>query len=157
MQFTTKSWVEIHRDPGGHYHHWSIVLGTLDSGVLHLGTRVMFRARDGRRLASTVLGGQSGRRTIEFPIGAEQAAGRDLVIALWQPAYRVDVVADEQPIEPCDEPTYRAINRELVAAGWPWCPCNDCCRALDPLRADEPDLWHSVQWLEHPHGYRPPT
>jgi hypothetical protein len=157
VQFTVNSWMEIHRDPGGHYRHWSVALGTLEEGRLHLWDRVMFRARDGRRLASVLLGGHRGMRAIQFPLSAGDVAGQNLALAVWAPAYRVDMLAEHAPMTPCGDPTYRAINRELVLSGWPWCPCRDCRKALAPICGDEPTLWQSVSWLDHPHGHRPPT
>jgi hypothetical protein len=147
VQFTAKKWMEIHRDPGARYRHWTIALGTLDAGTLHLWDRVMFRARDGRRLASVLLGGHVNTHHIQFPLCAEQAIGLNLALALWAPAYRADVPAENQTITLCGDATYRAINRDLVLAGWPWCPCPDCCKALVPLCTDEPTLCDSIEWL----------
>ncbi|HWM87511.1 MAG TPA: hypothetical protein VNO33_16775 [Kofleriaceae bacterium] len=150
MVFTVETWTEVHRDPGGHGHHWTIALGTLDRGTIAFADCVVFRARDGRQLSSRVLG-VAGREILALPIAASDLRGRRLALCLWAPAYGDHLLAGGQQLIGCDESTHRAITRDLVLGGWPWCPCSDCCKALRPLLGDDPALWSSVHWL-HPAG-----
>jgi hypothetical protein len=153
--FTASSWHEIHRDPGGHYHHWNIVVGTLDRGTLRRGDHLLHRARDGRRLTSVLRDADARNRVLPHPLSADQVTGETVALVLWRPAHGQDVLAEAGSLTLCDEAEHRSALRELILSGWPHCPCPDCCSALRPICDAEQGLWDAVRWREHPHGYRP--
>jgi hypothetical protein len=55
FQIDLQSTAEVHRDPGGHYHHLTVVGGTLLSGTVHIGDHIAVPGWKGP-LVGTVLG-----------------------------------------------------------------------------------------------------
>jgi len=45
FKFEIQEGFEIHRDPGGHHHHWSILFGYLRDGMLEKGKSILIKSK----------------------------------------------------------------------------------------------------------------
>ena len=81
---------EIHRDPDGHYHHWTILVGSLLEGTIRAGDYIAIPSRKCSFQASIVLGICAGFGN-QLPLTNERQAVTaasgpiELGIATWHP------------------------------------------------------------------------
>lgn len=70
--FLIEEIVEVHRDPGGHYHHWSIVVGRLKTGALAQGEFLQLPTSDGSLCSGRTGGFEAFHRLLPAKIHAEE-------------------------------------------------------------------------------------
>ena len=54
FEFQITDAVEIFKDPIGHYHHWTILIGRLVRGTIHLADPICIPAADGTKMVARV-------------------------------------------------------------------------------------------------------
>jgi hypothetical protein len=75
--------VEIFKDPIGHYHHWTCLVGRLVHGTMHLYDRICIPAVDGSRMCARVVGFEGKG------MGSEVSCGQradPVGVVVWSPA-----------------------------------------------------------------------
>lgn len=85
FQFKIEEGVEVHKDPLGHYHHWTILTGKLLEGTVRQGDCIKIPLADGTMLAAHVGGFNLASQTL----GSEVSAGqydRTFGMMTWRPA-----------------------------------------------------------------------
>ncbi len=159
FSFLIEDAFEIHKDPGGHHHHWTILVGTLEEGTLRRNDRIKIPYIDGSSLVS-IVGGIEQAHLMDnlLEISADEA-DLPLGIMTWVPA------ADENRVErntlsySCSEADYKSnlvwslendpirfIHRQgdYVSA------CDDCIAAVDRIPEFEE---HMKQLISHSNLY----
>jgi hypothetical protein len=76
---------ENHGDPGGHYHHWTVLIGTLVEGTMHRGDYVSIPCLDGTMTAAVILRFEAFHLTIGEQISAGEIS-QPLGVVAWAPA-----------------------------------------------------------------------
>ncbi|MCB9640366.1 MAG: hypothetical protein H6728_15730 [Myxococcales bacterium] len=84
-RFVIEDLVEVHRDPGGHYHHFSVLIGQLQQGSLSFGQILSFDTELGGVVSAKVGGFEAFRKFLPQTIHAEDQHGT-LGVMLWGPA-----------------------------------------------------------------------
>jgi hypothetical protein len=56
FKFQIADAVEIFKDPNGHYHHWTVLVGRLVEGTMHLGDGIGIPAVDGTKIGARIGG-----------------------------------------------------------------------------------------------------
>jgi hypothetical protein len=98
FQFKIEEGVEVHRDPLGHYHHWTILAGKLVEGSIRRGDFVKVPLRDGTILVAYALDFIMFSRSL----GTEVSTGQfdhPFGLMVWHPAPQqaqvaLDIAAD---------------------------------------------------------------
>lgn len=72
FKFQITDAVEIFKDPIGHYHHWTVLVGHLVDGTMHLGDRICIPAVDGTKMGARV----GGFEAYGMRFGSEVSSGQ---------------------------------------------------------------------------------
>lgn len=83
FRFQIEDVFEVYKDPGGHYHHWTFLLGRLLDGSIQVGQVFSVPAKDGMTLPCRVFALEVNHKQTQLVV-AEQDA--QIVVGLWQPA-----------------------------------------------------------------------
>lgn len=67
--------VEIFKDPVGHYHHWTVLVGRLVEGTMHLSDRICIPAVDGSKMGARVGGFDAYGMRFGSEVSSGQYAG----------------------------------------------------------------------------------
>ncbi len=73
LRFLVQEAIEVHRDPIGHYHHWTIIIGVLSAGTLSHGDILELPTRDGSPCSGFVIGFERARRVLGPTISADDS------------------------------------------------------------------------------------
>lgn len=84
FQFKIDEVVEVHRDPIGHYHHWTILVGNLVEGTARQGDFIKIPLLDGTILAALIGGFEQFHRTLGLEVSAGQYDRFGMMT--WRPA-----------------------------------------------------------------------
>lgn len=85
FKFQITDAMEIFKDPIGHYHHWTVLVGRLVEGAIHLADLMCIPAVDGTKMGARVGGFDAYRRRF----GSELSSKHDtdpLGVMVWSPA-----------------------------------------------------------------------
>jgi len=139
---------EIHRDPGGHYHHWTILSGDLLDGTMLRGEYMLIPANDGRVMVARML--DFFRRPFKIQ-GAEVSADSDdrhLAVVTWHPVPREEQILSDSIATLCPRETYdRVVLETLERDPVSYLHCTDCM----PDIHDIPEARLIIQRLQtHP-------
>lgn len=152
---TFKLWIEeaieVHRDPCGHYHHWTILVCRLKNGILNQGP-VLFTTHEGERYVSKLVAGNIGilsGKPVTFPSTAEDIDDQILEIMVSFPAVKGPPLKDTWATD-CSPEVFREVINEMLVRDpalffhyeggndQDRCtrPCGECSRALHELPED---------------------
>jgi hypothetical protein len=151
FQFRIEEVVEVHRDPLGHYHHWTILGGTLTEGTVRRGDLIKIPLSDGTSLVAHMLDFIVFARSL----GTEVSAGQldhPFGLMIWRPAPQQHQVSLEIAVDATQEDFERSLletldrhperifhNRGVQA---PHLDCRECTLEL-------PDVPQVRNMLEH--------
>src|SRR5579871_846602 len=102
FQFKIEDVVEVHRDPLGHYHHWTILGGRLTAGSIWPGNFIKIPLQDGTSFVTHMLDFIVFSRSM----GAEVSTGQldhPFGLMVWRPAPQQSLVALEIAVESTQE------------------------------------------------------
>jgi hypothetical protein len=112
FQIDLQSTVEVHRDAGGHYHHLTVVGGTLLSGTVHIGDHIVVPGTQGS-LVGTVLGLAASGCVLGDALEARDAPPT-MGMALRAPAPPRELIKAGEATD-CDPEELQRLVRELLA------------------------------------------
>src|SRR5215469_559985 len=75
VQFKIETSVEVHKDPMGHYHHWTILVGKLLEGAIRLGDYLIIPLADKTILAAHVGGFELASQNVGVEVSTGQYDG----------------------------------------------------------------------------------
>lgn len=108
---------EVLKDPGGHSHHWTILVGVLETGVLHLGDALAVPRVGGGSWLGSVLGFERFRHRFGDSVDAAAEAGQPLGVAiggLAPPELGVVATSHARVVGPAEARTILAELRALA-------------------------------------------
>jgi hypothetical protein len=130
IRFRIEDAVEVHKDPIGHAHHWTVLLGVLEEGTLSIADVLAIPRVGGGFWLGRVLGFERFRDELGTSIDAVTQARRPLGVAVWGVAPPQDSIvrADARVVGPSE-------CREILAELQRLEPgvvthCRDCQRVL---------------------------
>ncbi|MEL6342333.1 MAG: hypothetical protein AAFV53_04325 [Myxococcota bacterium] len=152
LHFEVQEALEIHRDPIGHYHHWSIAVGVLSSGTLSTGDCVSLPTSDGSPCSGFIFGFEAFRKILGPTVRAEDLTGAVIGVGVRSPAppgaivtagplHRIEIDTHRDNVLTIlrDHPERLFHNRGAHA---PWLWCGECPRVLYNQPAAQPILQH---------------
>ena len=74
---------EVHKDPGGHRHHWTVLVGVLERDSLCVADRLSIPRAGGGEWLARVVGFESFRTRLGTSITADEVRGRKIGVAVW--------------------------------------------------------------------------
>jgi hypothetical protein len=74
---------EILKDPGGHEHHWTVLIGVLVEGTLRVSDPLAVPRVGGGLWMGQILGFERFRDPPGSSVTAETERGRNLAVAIW--------------------------------------------------------------------------
>jgi hypothetical protein len=92
-RFDVTGVTEVRKDPGGHEHHFTILIGVLREGTLRIADPLAVPRAGGGFWLGQIVGFERFRERLESPVTAESEAGRTLGVAIWGVAPPEDRVA----------------------------------------------------------------
>jgi hypothetical protein len=127
-RFQVQSAQEVLRDPGGHEHHFTILMGTLVEGTLRVSDPLAIPRVGGGHWLGQVLGFELFRKTLGNSVNAADAAGEAFGVAVRGVAPPRGTVAEgEAYVATLDEA--RVIATALSELEPAACKhCHDCLR-----------------------------
>jgi hypothetical protein len=141
FEFVLEDSVEIYQNPGGQYHHWTILSGRLKSGAIRAGQLVSVPGADGVATVGSALGFMARGQNLGEGVDAESFP--DLFgIAVWQLAPLRKTLAPGSVITGCSYEEYMDGFLRVLAehperifhphgAEHPDVGCEDCEQTLE--------------------------
>jgi hypothetical protein len=165
FKFKLEDAIEVYRDPIGHYHHWTILVGSVTEGTIHRSDLISIPCLDGTKVASRILDFVLFHRSIGVEVSAGQFSDPIGIVA-WRPAAKKEEIAHDAATD-CSEEVFEATIRWTLANkpsrllhdrgpnGFGY-DCNECTTVL--YKHDhavlEPDLEPGIRaLLEHSDPY----
>lgn len=85
FKFQITDAMEIFKDPIGHYHHWTVLVGRLVEGTIHLADLMCIPAVDGTKMGARVGGFDAYRKRFGSELSSEDHTD-PLGVIVWSPA-----------------------------------------------------------------------
>jgi len=77
--------VDVFKDPGGHYHHWTVLMGRIVEGTLRIGDVLIVPAADGGVIAARIGGFHAFLAAVSDTISADRHRTTRLGVMIHSP------------------------------------------------------------------------